>query len=220
MTPTDKELEALALKLGRALQVRGWRLAAAESCTGGWIGKTLTDVAGSSQWFEGGVVSYSNVAKMKLLGVPADVLRAHGAVAEETVRAMADGARQRGLEPLARLVAFGAHAQDPLWFTTAPVTAARTALKRAGWSVGEVDLWEVNEAFAVVPLAFMQELGVAPDRVNVRGGAISLGHPIGASGARILVTLLAALRERGAKRGVAAICIGGGEGLAACVELI
>ena len=95
MTPTDKDLEALALKLGRALQVRGWRLATAESCTGGWIGKALTDVAGSSQWFDGGVVSYSNKAKMQLLGVPADVLRAHGAVAEETVRAMADGARQR-----------------------------------------------------------------------------------------------------------------------------
>lgn len=128
-------------------------------------------------------------------------------------------ARSKGLKPLARLVAFGAHAQDPLWFTTAPVEAARNALAAAGWSAGEVDLWEVNEAFAVVPMAFMRELEVPQERINVRGGAIALGHPIGASGARILVTLIAALQERGLKRGVAAICIGGGEGLAACVEL-
>ncbi len=129
-------------------------------------------------------------------------------------------AKKLSAKPLARLVAFGAHAQEPLWFTTAPVVAAQQALQCAGWSVGDVDLWEVNEAFAVVPLAFMRELGVAHDRVNVQGGAIALGHPIGASGARIVVTLLAALRERGAKRGVAAICIGGGEGLAVCVELL
>ena len=93
-------------------------------------------------------------------------------------------------------------------------------LKRAGWTVADVDLWEVNEAFAVVPMAFMRELGVPHEKLNVRGGAISLGHPIGCSGARILVTLIAALRERGLKRGVAAICIGGGEGLAVCVELV
>ena len=129
-------------------------------------------------------------------------------------------AAARDFKPLARLVAFGGHAQDPLWFTTAPVQAAQNALTRAGWTVEDVDLWEVNEAFAVVPLAFMKELNVPHDKLNVRGGAISLGHPIGASGARILVTLLAALRERGLKRGVAAICIGGGEGLAVCVELI
>ncbi len=136
------------------------------------------------------------------------------------VLAGGDGVRRQGLQPVARIVSFGAHAQDPLWFTTAPVEAARSALRSAGWEPGDVDLWEVNEAFAVVPLAFMAELGVAPDRVNVRGGAIALGHPIGASGARILVTLLAALRERGLKRGLATVCIGGGEGLAACVELI
>ncbi len=130
----------------------------------------------------------------------------------------ADEAKARGLKPLARLVSFGAHAQDPVWFTTAPVAATRHALEKAGWKTGDVDLWEVNEAFAVVPLAFMQELGVAHEKLNVRGGAISLGHPIGASGARVLVTLLAAMRERGARRGVASICIGGGEGLAVCVE--
>jgi len=132
----------------------------------------------------------------------------------------ADTAKAKGLKPIARLVAFGSHAQDPGWFTTAPVPATQAALKRAGWSANDVDLWEVNEAFAVVPMAFMQELGVPHGRLNVRGGAIALGHPIGCSGARILVTLIAALRDRGLKRGVAAICIGGGEGLAACVELI
>ena len=129
-------------------------------------------------------------------------------------------AQAKGLKPIARIVAFGSHAQEPVWFTTAPVTAAQRALKAAGWAVNDVDLWEVNEAFAVVPMAFMQELGVSHDRLNVRGGAISLGHPIGCSGARILVTLLATLQQRGLKRGVAAICIGGGEGLAVCVELI
>jgi acetyl-CoA C-acetyltransferase len=132
----------------------------------------------------------------------------------------ADIAKAKNFKPVARIVSFGAHAQDPVWFTTAPVTAAQSALKSAGWSVADVDLWEVNEAFAVVPMAFAKELGVPADRLNVRGGAISLGHPIGASGARILVTLLAALKERGRRRGVAAICIGGGEGLAVCVELI
>ena len=140
--------------------------------------------------------------------------------AAAVVLATADTAKARKLKPIARIVAFGGHAQDPLWFTTAPVQATQLALTRAGWKVGDVDLWEVNEAFAVVPMAFMQELGIAHDKLNVRGGAISLGHPIGASGARILVTLLAALQERGLKRGVAAICIGGGEGLAVCVELV
>jgi acetyl-CoA C-acetyltransferase len=124
-----------------------------------------------------------------------------------------------GRAGVGRIVAFGSHAQEPTWFTTAPVQAARQALTAAGWVIEDVDLWEVNEAFAVVPLAFMAEMGLAADRVNVRGGAIALGHPIGCSGARIIVTLLAALRAAGKKRGVAAICIGGGEGLAVCVEV-
>jgi acetyl-CoA C-acetyltransferase len=119
---------------------------------------------------------------------------------------------------VARIVSHGAHAQDPLWFTTAPVTAARNALARAGWQASDVDLWEVNEAFAVVAMAFAQELQIPAEKLNVRGGAIALGHPIGASGARIMVTLLAAMKERNARRGLAAICIGGGEGLALCVE--
>jgi acetyl-CoA C-acetyltransferase len=128
-------------------------------------------------------------------------------------------AASRGLKPVARIVAAAGHAQDPAWFTTAPVPAARAVLAKAGWAVADVDLWEVNEAFAVVPLAFARELGVSHDRLNVRGGAIALGHPIGASGARILVTLIAALRARNARNGVAAICIGGGEGLALAIEL-
>jgi len=124
------------------------------------------------------------------------------------------------LKPVARIVSHANHAQDPLWFTTAPIEAARKALAMAGWNACDVDLWEVNEAFAVVPLAMAKELQIPADKLNVHGGAIALGHPIGASGARILVTLLAALRERKAQRGVAAICIGGGEGLALCVELL
>ena len=130
----------------------------------------------------------------------------------------AASARERGLVPQARLVSWASHAAEPGWFTTAPAAAARLALERAKWTVDEVDLWEINEAFAVVPLAFMRELGVSHDRLNLRGGAIALGHPIGASGARILVTLLGALREIGKRRGVAAICIGGGEALAICLE--
>jgi len=110
------------------------------------------------------------------------------------------------------------HAQEPGWFTTAPVPAARKLLDRLGWSVADVDLWEVNEAFAVVPMAFMREMGVPRDKINVNGGACALGHPIGASGARIIVTLLHAMEARGAKRGVAAICIGGGEGTAIAIE--
>jgi len=132
----------------------------------------------------------------------------------------AQTALKRGLKPIARLAGFGGHAQDPVWFTTAPVAAAQSALDAAGWTADMVDLWEVNEAFAVVPMAFAQELHVPAAKLNVRGGAISLGHPIGCSGARIIVTLIAALKERELKRGVAAICIGGGEGLAVCVELL
>ncbi|MDP1579339.1 MAG: thiolase family protein [Candidatus Didemnitutus sp.] len=129
-------------------------------------------------------------------------------------------AATQGLKPIAKIVSFGAHAQDPVWFTTAPVQATQNALAAAGWKVEDVDLWEVNEAFAVVPMALAKELGVSHDKLNVRGGAISIGHPIGCSGARILVTLISILQERGLKRGVAAICIGGGEGLAVCIELV
>ena len=124
----------------------------------------------------------------------------------------------QGLKARARLLAHASHAQAPADFPTAPVPAAEKLLRRLGWRVEDVDLWEVNEAFAVVPMAFMQRLGVPHDRINVNGGACALGHPIGASGARIVVTLLHALELRGLRRGVAAICIGGGEGTAVAVE--
>jgi acetyl-CoA C-acetyltransferase len=125
-----------------------------------------------------------------------------------------------GKKPLARIVAHSSLAQKPEWFTTAPVGAAKAVLERAGLEAADIDLWEVNEAFAVVAMAFLHDFGLSPDRVNVRGGAVALGHPIGCSGARILVTLLSAMKERGARLGCAAICIGGGEATAMVVERI
>jgi acetyl-CoA C-acetyltransferase len=136
------------------------------------------------------------------------------------VLARASTAKALGVKPMARIVGHATFAQSPEWFTTAPVGAVQKLLKNIGWSVKDVDLWEVNEAFAVVPMAAMKELGISHDIVNVNGGACALGHPIGASGARIIVTLLYALKARGLKRGVATLCIGGGEGTALAVELI
>jgi acetyl-CoA C-acetyltransferase len=136
------------------------------------------------------------------------------------VLARASTAQAMGANPIARIVGHATFAQSPEWFTTAPVGAVQKLLKNIGWSVKDVDLWEVNEAFAVVPMAAMKELGLSHDIVNVNGGACALGHPIGASGARIIVTLLYALKARGLKRGVATLCIGGGEGTALAVELI
>ncbi len=134
------------------------------------------------------------------------------------VLASAEAAQVQGLAVRARIVGHVGHAQEPCWFTTAPIPAAQKLLKKIGWDVADVDLWEVNEAFAVVPMVFMRELGLTPDIVNVNGGACALGHPIGASGARIIVTLLNALEKRDLKRGIAAICIGGGEGTAIAIE--
>ncbi|OAN69589.1 acetyl-CoA acetyltransferase [Rhodobacteraceae bacterium EhC02] len=136
------------------------------------------------------------------------------------VLASEDAARAQGMNIRARILGHASHAQAPGLFTTAPVPAAQKLLRRIGWSVDDVDLWEVNEAFAVVPMAFMQEMGIPRDKLNVNGGACALGHPIGASGARIMVTLLNALETRGLKRGVAAICIGGGEGTAIAIERV
>ncbi len=136
------------------------------------------------------------------------------------VLSSAEAAKARGLTVRARILGHASHAQEPGLFTTAPVPAAQKLLARIGWTKEDVDLWEVNEAFAVVPLAFMHEMGLSHDIVNVNGGACALGHPIGASGARIIVTLLNALEKRNLKRGVAAICIGGGEGTAIAIERI
>ena len=132
----------------------------------------------------------------------------------------ADEASNLGLTPLARIVAHAGHAHEPEWFTTAPIKAIDNVLKRAGWSVDDVDLFEVNEAFACVAMAPMKDLGIPHQKLNVNGGACALGHPIGASGARLVVTLLHALKARNLKRGVASLCIGGGEATAIAVELI
>mgnify|MGYP000592639352 FL=1 len=136
------------------------------------------------------------------------------------VLASEEAAIAQGLTMRARILGHASHAQAPGWFTTAPVPAAKKLLDSIGWNVEDVDLWEVNEAFAVVPMAFMHEMDISRDKVNVNGGACALGHPIGASGARIIVTLLNALEKRGLKRGIAAICIGGGEAVAVIVEAV
>ena len=150
-----------------------------------------------------------------------------GTVTAGSSSAISDGAAalvvtraSRAETPVARIVGHATHSQAPEWFTTAPVDSIRKLLEKIGWRAADVDLYEVNEAFAVVPMAVMRELKIAPERMNVRGGAIALGHPIGASGARILVTLISALKETGGKRGVASLCIGGGEATSVAVELL
>ncbi|GFE83015.1 acetyl-CoA acetyltransferase [Steroidobacter agaridevorans] len=134
--------------------------------------------------------------------------------------ASASAVRQHNLKPLARIVGYTSHAQAPEWFTTAPVGAIQSVLAKTGWSAGDVDLYEINEAFAVVTMAAIKDVGLDPAKVNVNGGACALGHPIGATGARILTTLVHALRNRNLKRGVASLCIGGGEATALAVEII
>ena len=152
-----------------------------------------------------------------------------GTVTAANASAISDGAAalvmmkkseadKRGLSPIATIISSSSHAHEPELFTTAPVPAMEKALAKAGWNKDEVDLWEINEAFAVVPMIAMKELGIDHDKVNVNGGACAMGHPIGASGARVLITLLAAMEDRGVKKGVASLCIGGGEGIAMCVE--
>ncbi|MGV8930703.1 MAG: thiolase family protein [Luteimonas sp.] len=140
--------------------------------------------------------------------------------AAATVVMSAEQASRRGLKPLARIVAHASHAQAPEWFTTAPVKAISNVLDKAGWSVADVDLFEVNEAFACVAMAPMKDLGIAHDKLNIHGGACALGHPIGTSGARLVVTLIHALKASGGKRGVASLCIGGGEATALAIELL
>jgi acetyl-CoA C-acetyltransferase len=129
-------------------------------------------------------------------------------------------AKKRGAKPLARVVAYASNAHEPEWFTTAPVGAIQKVLQKAGWKASEVDLFEVNEAFACVTMAAMRDIDIPAEKVNVHGGAVALGHPIGATGARIITTLIYALKQRGGKRGVAALCIGGGEATALALEVI
>ena len=140
--------------------------------------------------------------------------------AAAVVLTRASVAEAKGLTPVATLVGMAAHAQEPKDFTTAPVGAIKKLLEKTGWSVADVDLFEVNEAFACVAMFAMHDIGIAHDKINVNGGGTALGHPIGASGTRILVTLIAALKARGLKRGVASLCIGGGEGTAVAIELV
>lgn len=140
--------------------------------------------------------------------------------AAATILLSAEEAAKRGIKPLAKIVGHSTFSQQPEWFTTAPVSAIDKLLKQVGWSVNDVDLFEINEAFAVVAMAPIKELGIPHAKVNVNGGACALGHPIGASGARLVVTLINALRTRGGKRGIASLCIGGGEATAIAVELV
>jgi acetyl-CoA C-acetyltransferase len=169
--------------------------------------------------------------KAKLDKVPTlkPAFKKDGTITAATSSSISDGAaalvlmressaQQRGLQPIARIVSHAVHAQAPEWFATAPAGAIDKALKKAGWDAKQVELWEVNEAFAAVTMAAMAEFKLPHEIVNVHGGAVALGHPIGASGARIVVTLLGALRKRGAKRGMAALCIGGGEATAMAIE--
>ena len=171
--------------------------------------------------------------KAKLDKIPGlkPAFKKDGAITAATSSSISDGAaalvmmrestaKQMGAKPIARIVAHSVHAQAPEWFTTAPVGAIEKVLKKSGWAAKDVDLWEVNEAFAAVTMAAMAEFKLPHEIVNVHGGACALGHPIGASGARIVVTLLGALRKQGKKRGVAALCIGGGEATALAVELL
>jgi acetyl-CoA C-acetyltransferase len=169
----------------------------------------------------------ANLAKIPTLK-PA--FRKDGSVTAANSSSISDGAaalvmmrrstaEKRGLAPIAVVVGHSTHAQEPAWFTTAPVAAIRKLLEKTRWKTNDVDLYEINEAFAVVTMAAMKEHNLPHDKVNVHGGACALGHPIGASGARILVTLIGALRKRGGKRGVASLCIGGGEATAMAIEL-
>lgn len=169
-------------------------------------------------------------AKLDKIGTLKPAFAKDGTVTAANSSSISDGAaaltlmrrstaESLGLKPIATIMGHATHAQEPRWFTTAPVGAMQKLLGKVGWGVGDVDLWEINEAFAVVTMAAMKELDLDHAKVNVNGGACALGHPIGASGARIIVTLLGALRARGLKRGVASLCIGGGEATAMAVEM-
>ncbi len=214
-TREDQDAYALA-SLNRAL--------AAQS-SGAWEGEIASvTVAGRSGSVEVCDDEQPGNARPEKIPNLRPAFKKDGTVTAANSSSISDGAAalvltsDKGASARARILGHASHAQAPGWFTTAPVPAAKKLLEAVGWSISDVDLWEVNEAFAVVPMAFMKEMGISHDIVNVNGGACALGHPIGASGARIIVTLLNALEKRGLKRGVAAICIGGGEGTAIAIE--
>jgi acetyl-CoA C-acetyltransferase len=198
----------------------------------GWFAWETTPIAMKAGKEEKFVETDEQPFKANLEKIPSlkPAFRKDGTVTAANSSSISDGAaalvlmrrssaEQRGLAPLATIVGHSTHAQEPGWFTTAPVGALRKLYEKTGWSAGQVDLYEINEAFAVVTMAAMQEHGLPHDKVNVHGGACALGHPIGASGARIVVTLIGALRKYGLKRGVASLCIGGGEATALAVEI-
>ena len=193
----------------------------------GAFDQEITPVTLKSRTGEVRITADEQPAKARPEKIPTlkPAFRDGGTVTAANASSISDGAAalvlvrgDRATNIRARIMGHASHAQAPGLFTTAPVPAAQKLLARLGWSTGDVDLWEVNEAFAVVPMAFMREMNILRDRINVNGGACALGHPIGASGARIIVTLLNALETRGLRRGIAAICIGGGEGSAIAIE--
>lgn len=172
-----------------------------------------------------------DASKLSKISQLKPVFKADGTVTAANSSSISDGAaslilmtaanaKKRGLTPLAKIVAHATHAQAPQWFTTAPIDAIRKTMNKAKWTPEDVDLYEINEAFAVVAMAAIKQLEINPEQVNIHGGACALGHPIGASGARIIVTLIHALKQQGKKRGIAALCIGGGEATAMAIEII
>ena len=196
---------------------------------GGGFAREIVPVTVQTRRGENTVTEDEQPAKARPEKIPhlRPAFREGGTVTAANSSSISDGAAalilassDAGLKVRARIVGHAGHAQAPAWFSTAPIPAAQKLLEKIGWSKDDVDLWEVNEAFAVVPMAFMRDMDVPADKMNVNGGACALGHPIGASGARIIVTLLNALETRGLKRGVAALCIGGGEGTAVAIELV
>jgi len=199
----------------------------------GWFAWETTPIAIKAGKEERFVESDEQPFKANLEKIPTlkPAFRKDGTVTAANSSSISDGAaalvlmrrstaERLGLKPLAAIVAHSTHAQEPAWFTTAPVGAIRKLYERTGWKAGEVDLYEINEAFAVVAMAAMKDHGLPHDKVNVHGGACALGHPIGASGARIMVTLIGALRKYGGRRGIASLCIGGGEATAVALELV
>ena len=199
----------------------------------GWFAWELTPLAIKAGKDEKFIENDEQPFKANLQKIPTlkPAFRKDGTVTAANSSSISDGAAalvlmrrsqagRRGLAPLATVIGHATHAQEPGWFTTAPVGAMRKLLERTGWAAKDVDLYEINEAFAVVAMAAMKELGLPRDKVNVHGGACALGHPIGASGARIMVTLIGALRKYGLRRGVASLCIGGGEATAVALELV
>ena len=204
---------------------------AQDAIRNGWFAAEIISLQVGSGKSETTIAQDEQPLKANLDRIPQlkPVFRKDGTVTAANSSSISDGAaalvlmrlsaaRERGLQPLAKIVAHATHAQEPNWFTTAPVGAMKKLFEKTGWSRQDVDLYEINEAFAVVTMAAMHDLSLPHDKVNVHGGACALGHPIGASGARIMVTLLAALAKYGLKRGVASLCIGGGEATAIAIE--